>query len=558
MKTTGRTFIAALAVWALLSFSMAQGQVRPTQSGRVLDASPSLGSRYNTEVSSGQNFNSQLYVTGQVTGLGYFHGSKGSSSFNQLQSRVPSASLGSSGSSTFGSRSVGLTEALAGQTYRPSPYYSRSQTVLGPDSILTGKTVAGSNVPLAPTAPIPSASSFGRELYVDAMADFRLSEANRGARVMVPEQPLTLPRARTAVEARGPISFRPWVGQPMSTRETVLVGDLFGVRQGRQQDDLARELFLQAHPEQRIQREAMRDQGVDTNRQLNGELPNRLPLGQRPSDVAPEVRRIDANAITTGGLSGRIPGVPERNQDVFMDMLVTLRQVRQDRQVQARVAAGLPVPKSIALPTQPKPLPGALVENLGDGGMVIHSLAGQSKDMFNARMSMASQQLKANQYYEAAYSYETAGLHDQRNPLAKLGRGLSLLGAGESLTAAYEIEGAMKMFPPLAQTRVDLSSIMGAEAIGKQLTKLDQRMERATPEARQKLQFLATFLHYNSRQYDQAKTYAQKLVSEIQKDSLLRTYAQQVLDQTGGKEEKPEPDKEPAPETPAEGLGTGE
>ena len=58
--------VAAGAFWA----SAATGQ-QPTQSGRALDASLRVGgSRYNSAVPINSQLNSQLYVTGQVTGLG--------------------------------------------------------------------------------------------------------------------------------------------------------------------------------------------------------------------------------------------------------------------------------------------------------------------------------------------------------------------------------------------------------------------------------------------------------------------------------------------------------
>jgi len=185
--------------------------------------------------------------------------------------------------------------------------------------------------------------------------------------------------------------------------------------------------------------------------------------------------------------------------------------------------------QTAAAAIMPKSTTAGLVEWQGGRTVLIHSLAGKSKDRFNLQMGRAGKQLRANRFYEAAFNYETAGLQDRRNPLARVGRGLSLLGAGETLSAAYDIERAMSIFPPLAQMRLDLPSIMGDSVIRKQLSALDELIKTAGPEARWRLEFLATYLYYNDKQFDKAKSYAQRLVKSIKKESIIRTYAEDVL-----------------------------
>lgn len=546
MRTYGQ-FVTAVAFGMFLGASFAGGQVSPSQHGRELDANPSLGNRYNYETPSGPSINSQLYVTGQVSGLGYFRGTTAAVAPDTLRMSVPSAGL-----SDFNRRSVGVADALGGQPYIASPYYDRGRTVFGAESILTGRTAVGSNIPRTSATRAPSTSSFGRQLYIDALADFRTTEAARGARVMAPEAP----RRMIDTPAAGTVRSPTFVASPALDRtpsNAMVISDLFGVRNADARDDLARELYLQAHPDQVLGRvEAGREQDGGTSAQVTGGLPGREPLGQGDVTAAPEARTAaDANTLKLSGSITRAPGMPSRNQDVFIDMLLTLRQSRQARKLAERAAKNLPMPEALPKPVM-RHKPGSLVEVLPNGGMLIHDLAGEGKDMFNLRMSRAGQQLRANQFYEAAYAYDTAGLHDRSNPLAMLGKGLSLLGAGETLTAAFEIERAMRMFPPLAEARVDLSAIMGAEALNAQLQRLDQRMSVAGPEARQRIEFLATFLYYNSNQYDKAKLSAQRLVSRIQADSILRTYAEGVLEETGGGVRKPQPGKaDPPAGTPA-------
>ena len=563
MKDAGRTIRVALAAGVFLFVASARGQVVPTQDGRELDASPALGSRYNYETPQAQ-INSQLYVTGQVSGLAYFHGSPGYNSGDQLQTNVPS-----SVQSDFNRRSMDLSQALGGQTYLPSPYYSRGQTVLGVNSILAGRAAPGSNVPIAT---VPSATSLGQQLYVDAMADYRTGEASRGARTMMPEVSRTLPGAQSPLVAGGAMpNVATILGTPVRLEPTpetnaLPAGGLFGVSGGQQQADLARELYLQAHPEQiDAQKQPQQREGMITDK-LDAAVLGASPLGQgQPSpSAAPaspgQPAQQDANQpgalASLGGLIQKLPATPVRNQDVFMDMLVTLRRDREGRKERALVAAGL-AQRAAAAPIQTVPDGGALVEDQGGRSMVLHGLAGESKDHFNLQMTLAGEHLRANQYYDAAYAYETASYQDKRNPLARIGRGLSLLGAGESLSASYEIERAVQMFPMLSKARIDLPAVMNAEVVRKQLDLLDERVKTASPEARQRLEFLATFLYYNDQQFDKAKTYAQKLVKSIQNESLLRAYAQDVLKALPAEQPKTPPTPAKKPETTGEPTGTG-
>ena len=492
----------------------AQGQVVPSQDGRMLDANPGLSSRYNTQVPQGLSVNSQLYVTGQVTGLSYFHGQAGYFAGNQLQTSVPSSVL-----SNFRRQSVNLSQSLGGQTYAPAPYYDRGQTVLRANSILSGRAVPGSNVPISA---VPSATSLGQQLCIDVLLGYRTARANRAGQTLVPELSQTLPEARSRLVAGGLGADSPAMAV-IPTSRTMLpaapslsASDLFGISHGKQQAGLARELYLRAHAGEIKARQDLAVQG----RKLDAGVQGTSPLGQ--TDPGAEAKARDANQIgsqvTLGGLFQRPRGAPVPNQDVFMDMLIAMHLGKQGLSQPAINAAG--VGSSVTA---------GKVEWQGGRTILIHSLTGESKDRFNFQMGRAGKQLRANRFYEAAFNYETAGLQDRRNPLARVGRGLSLLGAGETLSAAYEIERAMSIFPPLAQMRLDLPSIMGDSVIRKQLSALDELIKTAGPEARWRLEFLATYLYYNDKQFDKAKSYAQRLVKSIQDKSLIRAYAEDVL-----------------------------
>ncbi len=544
MRVTGRTITTALAVGLFLCVTLAPAQVVPSQDGRSLDANPGLGSRYNSRAPSGVSLNSQLYVTGQVTGLSYFHGQTGYGASNSIQANVPSSAMMSS----FHRQSTNLSQALAGQTYMTAPYYDRGQTVMKVDSILAGRAAPGSNVPISS---VPSATSLGQQLYIDALADYRMVQASRAGQTLLPELSRTLPQARLARSAVGArdslpgtsgtsgffdVSIGPSVPATLLTAPSLSAGDLFGISRGRQQKDLAYELYLQAHAEDVKARQGP----TGPNRHLDGAVSTPFPLGVDPAGAGVADANQVGSQIITGGAFRRPRGAPARNQDVFMDMLISLRRVRDVPTASATPAVGSSM-------TGPKLAIVGLVEWRGGRTMFIRSLAGTSKDRFNVQMTRAGELLRAKRFYEAAFTYEKAGLQDSRNPLARVGRGLSLLGAGETLSAACEIERAMKIYPPLAQARLDLPKMMGESVIRKQLAILEDRIEAASPEVRHQLEFLAVYLYYNERQFDKAKSYAQRLVKSVPQESLIGTYAENVLSDFKPKPASTQPKKdEPA------------
>jgi len=511
----------------------------------MLDANPGLGSRYNARAPQGLSVNSQLYVTGQVTGLSYFRGETGYFAGNVLHTNVPSSVL-----SNFNRQSVNLSQALGGQTYLPAPYYDRGRTVLRADSILAGLAVPGSNVPIST---VPSATSLGQQLYIDAMAEYRMTQANQAGQTLTPELSRTLSQARSMLTAGGlgadsqDLTFIPTAQTTFPAVPSLSAGDLFGISRGKQQADLARELYLHAHAGEIEARQNL----LAKDGRLDAAVPGASPLGRIDPGAEPKAR--DANQlseqVTLGGPYQRPRGAPAPNQDVFMDMLIALRSGRHGPAAPVIDTTGVGSNVTTGQPTgaasMAKSTTAGLVEYQGGRTVLIHSLAGKSKDRFNLQMSRAGEQLRANKFYEAAFSYEMASLHDRRNPLARVGRALSLLGAGETLSASYEIERAMKIYPPLAQTRLDLSSMIDRSIILKQLKSLDERIEAAGPKARQRLEFLATYLYYNDKQFDKAKSYAQRLVKSSQTKSVIRAYAENVL-----ADFKPKPAPAPPPKAP--------
>jgi len=499
----------------------ATGQVRPVQDGRALDANPRIGSYgRNIPAPAEPRFDSQLYVTGQVSGLRRFRGTVGYFGDKELHLSLPSASLGD-----FRRRSVGLQDALRGQTYLPTPYYERTTTMLRADDILGGRAAAGTNIP---AATVPTATPLGQRLYVDALAEFYTAEAQAPGRALAPPAPTSLmpslsPGTASVLTAAAAASSL----APAPVPETT---PLFAVPRTPERAELVRELYRQAR------RDRLVDRRIDTR-------------VEAPSAVA---ATADANSLaqpaeTPGGPLGTRIGQPLPDRDVFMDLMMLGLRLRQRKR--AATTAPATMPATAATPAAPQVTwTGRLVELNEAGEIIIHGLVGKSRDPFNARMAQAQEKLRAKRYYDAADLYETAGLITPHNPLARVGIALSLLGAGESLTAAQQLRRAMALFPPMTQSRIDLADLIDAKVIEAELAGINDRLRRADDETRRMLQFLAMFLYYNSGQDAKAKPFAEKLRAARQSPALLRAYAQFILRDREGAEEGParQPPKTPS------------
>ena len=108
-RVTGAVLIALVVL-------PAGGQVRRSQEGSELDANYRVGSGGRNIPITPQRIDSQLYVNGQVSGLGSFQGRVGYFPADELRLNLPSAQLGD-----FRRQSVGLSDIVRGNPFAPSP-----------------------------------------------------------------------------------------------------------------------------------------------------------------------------------------------------------------------------------------------------------------------------------------------------------------------------------------------------------------------------------------------------------------------------------------------------
>lgn len=530
---TGRIVSAALII--ILAAVPAAAQVRQTQTGNALDANTRVGSGgANTSPRRvDSRLSSQLYVDGQVTGLARFRGGVGYVPANELRLDLPSAGL-----RDFRRRSAGPDGPAGRPTYRTSRYLDPSATVLGVRSIVTGRTQIGTNMP-------PPRSRHTQRLYDDLLAeairDFEpLLTPETRARLMKPAPPDA--DAQTATEpedAAPPVPFL-LPSTRVLTRDEPVLPDSFGKADS---DDLSRELV---------------------ELQLADE-----PI--KPIDTRAKHVDLDTDGEQTGARSARAKKVPPdktrgkdlpaRDQDVFLDVLVLLREQKDKPGLESGPADTPPsaAPRTAKPTTEGKTVdaedgtPGKadadrpLVEVVA-GHITLHSLAGDSRELSNKYKTKGLDRLKRGSFYAAAERFSYAAVLDPDDPTAHVGMILGSFGAGEMLTAGVRLQHALQRFPRLMQLRFDVAGWMPATAIERGLINVRDRIIDGKGKARPTMAALAAWLYLNLGNTKAAKRYAHTLADTAGDDKIHRALAEYILTgklptSTGGKSSSTQPSR---------------
>ncbi|HDZ22559.1 hypothetical protein LCGC14_0284290 [marine sediment metagenome] len=503
--------LCTLSAVVLLVGNLAAQQDSRVQTGNVLDANPQIGSSgANTPVRTYRPVNSQLYVTGQVTGLSRFRGSVGYFAPDQLNLTLPGEDI-----RTFRARSVGLRQVTSGLSpYRTHAYLDRAQTVLKARAIASGAAATGTNVPLHSTL----SPQVAAELFSQATRPYRamIEPVSRTASTAMPPvgREALAPAWISAQQVRTPDRFED-VDRPGATA-------LFALPWYGDREELVRQLRRQRDRDELDEDDARL--GSRTEARLDAEL---YSEDGGPMDVSLD-RGIPPPAVTA---------MPDPGEDIFHDLLVELRR----RQLQLKTGTDTDQPDEDAEDSEDD-------EYL----IVLTTLGGRHRDYFNDFMTKGDRALKDGRYYDAALEYRGALSVNPKNPLARLGAALALFGAGESYTAALHLRRAMALFPPLMETRLDIPSLMDPVTFDERLKafKLDlkedsQKLERPEPL------LLAAYLHMCVGERLEARHYAHRLRAVAGRDEVYLAYARFVL--TGKRPDEPD-DETPVDKTPAEGA----
>ncbi|MHC4981834.1 MAG: hypothetical protein ACYTF6_01535 [Planctomycetota bacterium] len=505
MDKIGLVLIAA-GLTLLVGFPHAPAQVTQIQGGRALDANYGVGTGGVNTARPTSSFDSQLYITGQVTGLSRFRGRVGYAAPEELRSNIPSSALDS-----FRRQSVGLEEAIGSEVYRPSPYYGRTTTVLSVPKIIAGGSAPGTSMPRRTTLTAPVA----RRLYLTATADYA-SIAVLRPQHMILATPLVRSHESFLRGLGGASVLMPAAGEVELYRPP---GRLTPGRLQEQQSTVG-------GAGESAERQDQVDLGVDNL------VKNRFPgisEQEMPAEPGPGAAR-EATGRTPWLEPDKIVGEPGYgwDQDVFLDVLIRINQLRAWRQLTSGVSAPAG-PISAGLKTSEGDRE-RLVEIVGKG-LVIKGLAGKDRNILNAQLAAAGKKLKAGKFYDAAAACEAAIEIAPTNPLPCIGAALSLFAAGEPYSAALYLSRAMELFPPIMEIKVDLSKILGTQlkVWETRMLALDKSIELSGRETEPMLRFLAAYANYQLGMTEKAKAHAAALADVARTDKILSAYARFIL-----------------------------
>ena len=278
---------AAAFGWLLLA-AAASGQVRQVELGGALDANPMVGGQGSNAVPEQRRaINSQLYVTGQVTGLAGFQGNVPYFAPNQLHLALPGQAL-----SNFIGRSVGVMDVLRGTANVSAPYYSATDTVFGVGGILRGRTAPGTDVP---AADLPVYYDTNRlKLYNEALKGYAAYSPLSVQIEVPPPQPLIFrDTAEGLIGTTNPglaAMAERWYGVP-----TAASLGLFSMPAGEGRRELERQLYADRQRRELQEGSVLRENAgplgpVGTEQTETKVAPPfaTRPLAEEPKAVAPE------------------------------------------------------------------------------------------------------------------------------------------------------------------------------------------------------------------------------------------------------------------------------
>ncbi len=468
----------------LLVCGVAMSQVAPVQTGRRLDRNPQVGSGgYNAPTGGSGGVNSQLYVSGLVTGgVGQVQTGRALDSSLQIGSggyNVVGGGIGGVNRQLFMNRQVRGRGLFRGDP----PYY---ELRAAPSAIRVPGTVIGDSRKVID-------SVLAKSLYADATAGYASV-----ARV-------TPGRGILAIESLGPLDTRKDLTPRASARRTLSerpgASAPLGILRQEDWQQLADQL-----------------QQLPTDNRINAKI--------GPETRPPAHTKVDGGDLVTvepgplGVVQTRPPRLPKQGQDVFMDILVGLQIVRK-----AKTAGGEWTTIKPRLVTTTAPVAGTVVEK---PKVTVRRLAGMGRNEFNLWLAEGQKLLKEGKYYSAADRFELAAIAKPTNPLARVGGGLAMLAAGEPLSAARRFRAAIEVFPPVMETRFNFAEMIDREHLMNRKKEVNH-IVNSTPKPHVMMAFLSTYLSFNARLPMDTKFYARKLTEAVTEDKILAAYARFAL-----------------------------
>ena len=516
------------------------GQIQVGSQGRALDASNLAGSGgYNTRVPSNYLRNTHMSSLTESRGLSGFRGNAPS-----LSSTL-SIGDNTSGVSRFIRQSVGVSTLSSVQKlYDPKDtfYVDPLQATLRTGKILQAE--GRGEVPL-PGRPNPQSSTARNRMFVNAMADYApiMPQANRLA---TSGQALTTRKIRKSPALMNFERPNSAFAKKVELDHIIQRGgdSLYGVLHSEDRRDIAKELRdfdkdMPAYNQPKLPLNEQQEPSGEIDSPLGEPITGREELNKKPEPTQQELE----NRIIVASQTSNWRNLPRGNQDSYMDLLVALRARRKAEKQEETIdpkeekdGKGKPVIPKPSMGKSPKLLPllpelnlpgYKNVELTKDNQIIIHKLTGKPVDVFSQYMTKAKESLSRGLYYQASRQYDLATIVRSQNPLPYLGGCLAYFGAGEWESSAKKLTAALKLFPPLMETRIDLPQFLSKNDLKTNFAELEDWIQNTNKSPM--LILLGTYMAHNLGDETKAQKYAAMLKKEKNVPPVFHAFADYVL-----------------------------
>lgn len=518
--------------------------------GRALDSNPGSGSsRFNLTRPGtfDAGARSNAIITGNVTGLNYFHGASPLVNNNQFRESLPSGELGG-----FRAQSVGLDDVLNNRTRSGGFYFDRSQTVTDAGYIRSGLNQPGSSFLPTPSTPPPqnfttdNSSAYLLQRLPDP-SDRRVSipRTNLQPGMKQTQTVGSLDNKSTAIDltpyqsAVGSSIF----GTPTPPVRPALMGGLVSDRVGKTDDlkDLASRALADDPSLRRVDSSANsaivigEDSigGVATEGQSSADT---ISLTQQP--IAPET----PSAAMTFPLERPADLGQDRFADLYNAVGVAGSLGITNLAFEAEEEAIGEIAETETAEVGKVRIPGSLMRDSGAGlkqlsetakwaseviDEPLRTFAGRYKNKLNDYMLAGEEELHRGQYYSAARYFELANSIDPMNPLPLLSRGHALAAAGDYRSAVRYITLGIERFPQIAAFRIDLPALLGRPDVF-DIRRADLEDKLAVGENRE-LRFLLGYLELYSGLPDEGIQNLRIAAKASPPDSIIGMFVDLIL-----------------------------
>ncbi len=526
--------LSTVVVFVGLSAPDVLAQYGRVEDGRLGDASLRVGSGgYNLPLKPNAPHYGDQIMSGNITRGRQFRGYSPISSTTDFGTAIGTSSL-----DDFRRDSIGVDDIRYGiPAYLPRPYYSPTRTVPSAGSVSVGFRPTGLpplpenylNQPLDPAQGKLGRSASEVRLFPrsNTPGPSRLTEANEFSNYNRPISRsdifgVAVDPSKSGVPIRnepGLPTFSGTMAQTSGLKSIPSDGSEGESGTGAQS---ATGIEPAVPPGSAFDRLVNRPSSVIGGQLPGGppEIPDARPKGYGPqltTQPALGMERRFEWAETGGAALPRAGGLGEvgvpgaASGDVYRAMQEKLRLSRQvaivaeseDRQ--GSKGAERPVPAAGARPASPGELQAApktpLFQEQQDRVRAaleepIVTFAGTERTLSNRALAQAEAHLSAGRYYDAVSSYDVARTADPENPLIWIGRGHSLIGAGDYLSAAASLEEGLARFPEIARFKVDLKKFLShGDILDIRRADLERRLDE---KDNYRLRFLLGYIEYYS------------------------------------------------------------